>query len=124
MFAPIFEVCAASPAVRAALGSGAMVRLYPFGEAPEGVAKPYATWQGIGGAPENYLGQAPQIDSFALQVDVFADSAASARIAAKALRDAIERHAHITRWGGELKDPATGSYRIIFDVDWWVDRSA
>ncbi|MDH0337642.1 hypothetical protein A7D27_11605 [Pseudomonas sp. 1D4] len=121
MFAPIFAVCAASPAVLAALGADP-VRLYPFGEAPEGVAKPYATWQGIGGGPENNINQAPEIDRFALQVDVFADSAASARESARALRDAIEPHAHITSWSGESRDPATGSYRYSFDVDWWVER--
>ncbi|EPN30837.1 hypothetical protein A245_45243, partial [Pseudomonas syringae pv. actinidiae ICMP 19096] len=52
MAAPIFAVCAADPAVQALLGTSP-TRLYPFGEAPEGVAKPYAVWQVIGGNPEN-----------------------------------------------------------------------
>lgn len=35
MYAPIFAVCAADPAVTALLGTSP-VRIYPFGEAPEG----------------------------------------------------------------------------------------
>lgn len=121
MFAPIFETCAASAEVRAVLGEHP-VRLFPFGEAPEGVNKPYATWQGIGGRPEPNINQRPEIDLFGLQVDVFAASVSDARDAARALRDAIEPHAHVTRWGGESRDPSTGSYRVTFDVDWWVPR--
>ena len=121
MYPPIFTICNADPAVQAVLG-GAPVRLYPFGEAEDEVEKPYATWQGIGGAPENYLDQPPDIDSFALQVDVYGRTAEDARAAAKAIRDAIEPHAQITRWNGEDKDTATGLYHYSFDVDWWVNR--
>ncbi len=121
MFPQIFQVCAANAAVKAALGASP-VRLYPFGEAPQGVAKPYAVWQTIGGLPENYINQRPDMDRFALQVDVYADTATAARNAAKAMRDAIEPHAHITRWGGESRDPETNNYRVSFDVDWWTKR--
>ena len=121
MFPPIFKVCAADAGVKAVLGTGP-VRLYPFGEAPQGVQKPYAVWQTIGGLPENYINQRPDMDRFALQVDVYADTAAAARNAAKAMRDAIEPHAHITRWGGESRDPETNNYRVSFDVDWWTKR--
>lgn len=121
MFPPIFAVAAADPAVTALLGA-APTRFYPFGEAPQGVAYPYAVWQTFGGAPENYLGNRPDMDSHALQVDVYAETGASARAVASALRDAIEPHAYITRWGGESVDPETKRYRISFDVDWYVAR--
>ena len=121
MFPPIFQVCANDAAVKAVLGASP-VRLYPFGEAPQAVAKPYAVWQTLGGSPENYLGQRPDIDHFAIQVDVYADTAAAARAAAMALRGAVEPHAHITRWGGESRDPETTAYRVSFDVDWWTPR--
>ena len=121
MFPPIFQVCAADNAVKAALGSNP-VRLYPFGEAPQGVAKPYAVWQTIGGAPGNYINQRPDLDSFVLQVDIYADTATAARNAAMALRDAIEPQAHITRWGGESKDPETTACRVSFDVEWLTPR--
>ena len=41
---------------------------------------------------------------------------------AAALRDAIEPHAHITRWGGSSRDEKTKRYRYSFDVDWHVQR--
>ncbi|SFY16254.1 DUF3168 domain-containing protein [Azotobacter vinelandii] len=120
MFPPIFSVVAADPAVTALLGSPP--RLYPFGEAPQGVASPYAVWQVVGGSPENYLGQRPDIDGMTLQIDVYAAAASAARAVAAALRDAIEPHAYITRWSGENRDPDTSNYRTSFDVDWLVPR--
>lgn len=121
MYPPIFSVCSADATVKAQLGSNP-VRLYPFGEAPQGTTKPYAVWQTIGGSPENYLGTLPDVDSYALQVDVYAPTATAARTAAMALRDAIEPVAHITRWSGEGRDDGTKNYRFSFDVDWWLNR--
>lgn len=121
MTAPIFQVCAADPAVTALLGSNP-TRLYPFGEAPQGVAMPYAVWQVVSGAPENYLAATPDIDGYTLQIDVYATEATEARQVTAALRDAIEPHAHITRWTGESTDPDTGHKRSSFDVDWLVHR--
>lgn len=121
MFPPIFQVAAADPGVTNLLGA-APVRLWPFGEAPEGTALPYAVWQLASGSPENYINQRPDIDSFAIQVDCWATSATEARNVGKALRDAIEPHAHITRWGGESRDNETGNYRLSFDVDWLTPR--
>lgn len=121
MFPPIFQVAAADPGVTALLGTDP-VRLYPFGEAPEGTPLPYVVWQLASGSPENYINQRPDMDSFTLQVDVYAATGASARAVGTALRDSIELRAHITRWGGESRDPETKSYRISFDVDWWVKR--
>jgi hypothetical protein len=121
MFAPIFATCFASAAVKAVLGS-APLRLYLFGEAEQATVRPYATWQAIGGSPENYINQAPDIDSFALQVDCWGTTAASARGVARAIRDAVEPHAHVTGWRGESKDTATGLYRLSFDLTWWTPR--
>ena len=121
MFPPIFSVCSADPAVTALLGTSP-TRLYLFGEAGQGTALPYATWQGIGGSPENYINNLPDIDSYALQVDVWASTASSARAVAQALRNAIEPNAHITSWRGESRDTETKLYRYSFDLTWWVNR--
>ena len=121
MFAPINAVCAKDAGVTALLGASP-VRLYPFGDAPQDGPKPYAVWQTIGGAPENYLAGRPDVDGYTLQVDVYAAAGKDARAVAKALRDAIEPHAYIIRWGGESRDPATKSYRYSFDVSWFVPR--
>lgn len=121
MTPPIFQTCAGNAAVTALLGTGP-TRLFPFGEAPQDVTLPYAVWQTIGGQPENFLGQSPDIDEFMLQVDVYADDVAGAREVARALRDAIQGHAHIVGWRGESRDDDTNHYRYSFDVDWWVSR--
>ncbi|WP_165856734.1 DUF3168 domain-containing protein [Marinobacter sp. JSM 1782161] len=121
MTPPIFQVCAANAAVTALLGTGP-TRLFPFGEASQDVALPYAVWQIVGGQPENFLGQAPDIDSVMLQVDVYADDVAGAREVARALRDAIQGHAHIVAWRGESRDDDTNHYRYSFDIEWWVQR--
>lgn len=121
MTPPIFTIAAADPVVIALLGT-APVRLFPFGEAPEGVTYPYATWQGAGGAPENYLSNRPDMDRIALQVDVWAKTGATATAVAEALRNAIEGHAYITAWRGNGRDSETGSYRVSFDIDWHIER--
>ena len=121
MTPPIFQVCAADPAVTALLGTGP-TRLFPFGNAPQGVALPYAVWQTITGTPENYLGQTPDIDSFTVQVDVYASTGSQARQVAKALRDAIEPHAYVVGWNGESTDRDTGHKGYGFDVEWRVPR--
>ena len=121
MMPPIFHPVAASAAARAALGT-APVRFFPFGGAPQDVALPYAVWQTVGGAPENYLGNPPDADVCTVQVDVYAAEPDSAAAAILALRDAIEPHAHITLWLGGKRDDATGRWRSTFRLDWIVQR--
>lgn len=122
MTPPIELVCAADPGVTALLGSGVDLRMYPFGEAPEGVLKPYAVWQLVNGSPENYLAGRPDTDGFTLQVDVYGTTSKSVRQVRDAIRDAIELRAYVTRWGGESRDTATKNFRSSFDVDWIVRR--
>lgn len=122
MTPPIVQACLQSQAVTALLGTGTDMRLYSFGEAEQGVAKPYAVWQIVSGSPENYLAGRPDLDSVTLQVDVYAATGDSARKVRDAIRDAVELDAYVTRWGVEGRDPETENYRASFDVDWWVSR--
>ena len=74
MNAPIFEIAVASSAVRALLGTGSVgdpLRLYSFGDAPQGVALPYAVWRNISGEPFNHLHSRPTQDAFNLQIDIY-----------------------------------------------------
>ena len=121
MYPPVFKYAFASAQVKALLGSDPL-RVYMFGMAPDGVTYPYAVWQVVGGAPENYINDLPDIDSFNVQVDVYATSAEQARQCAMALRDAFEPYAHVVSWRGESKDDETGSFRSGFDLDWWTNR--
>lgn len=121
MYPPVFETASASAPVKALIGSSP-VRLWPFAQAPENSALPYVVWQTIGGAPENYINNAPDVDQFSIQIDVYGTGAASVRAVAKALRDAIQDVANIVAWRGESIDSETKNYRFTFDVDWFVKR--
>lgn len=121
MIPPIFTVCSVSTAVTALLGSNPL-RVYPHGSAPQGVATPYVTWHVVGGAPENTLSCAADMDLVAMQVDVWGATATSTMDAAKAVRAAIESSAYIVSWRGTSKDPETKHYRVSFDIDWHVSR--
>lgn len=121
MYPPVFAIAAAESAVRTALGTSP-VRFFPFGNAPEGVALPYAVWQVVGGEPENYLGSLPDIDSCLTQVDVYAKTGSTARDCALALRNALEPHAHIVSWRGESRDQMTGNFRYSFDINFFTAR--
>lgn len=125
MYPPIFPAVNV-PAVQALLKTGYdPLRFYLFGKAPQGVKYPYAVWRMASGAPENYLADRPDTDSFTTQVDVFASPSQGAEVArnvAMALRDAIEGHAHITSWFGDDQDPDTKSYRTSFQADWVTPR--
>ena len=123
MYPPVFPAVAASAECVALLktGNGAL-RFYQFGQAPQNVQKPYAVWQRSSGAPENYLGQRPDIDQFSLQIDVYAGSGDQARTVAAALRDALEVIGHITSWLGESIDSETKAARFTFLLDVWTRR--
>lgn len=123
MTAPIFTVCSADTGVQSLLeDTSGILRLFLFGDAPQGEQAPYAVWQVVYGSPENYISGVPDIDSYGIQIDVYASEASVARDVAKALRDAIEPHAHIVGWNGESRDPSTRRYRVTFTVDWFVSR--
>jgi len=121
MNAPIFEVCQKSPEVMSFLGPK-ILRMYMFYSKPEKATYPYATVQNYAGSPEMYLGTLPDVDTWSLQIDVFSLSFNEATSVAKAIRDAIEPHSYITRWGVQTLDDDTKSYRYSFDADWMVLR--
>lgn len=121
MYPPIFVAAKADAAVTTLLGN-APLRLYPFGEAPQGVSLPYAVWQVVNGSPENFLSGRPDIASYRLQVDVYAATGAAARSVADALEHAIELQAHVVSYNGEDRDKETRNYRSSFDVNWFVNR--
>lgn len=125
MTPPIFPIVNI-PSVQALLKTGAgPLRFYAWGFAGDNPVKPYAVWRHVSGAPENYLGQRPDADSFTTQVDVYASpeqGSAVARAAAMAISNAIEGAAYVTSWIGESRDPDTMNYVFTFQADWIVLR--
>lgn len=122
---PVFPVLSADPGVQAVLTADGVTRIFPFGQAPEGVQDPYCVWQ-LTGQPENYINnQRPNVDSYAVQFDVYATTAASVETAGDAIQAAIEGHKHATvsSYNGTTRDTATGRYRYSLTADWWNIRS-
>lgn len=119
MLAPIVAVCKASPAVTALLGATPL-RLYPHGDAEQGVALPYAVWQVVSGSPINYVNGQPDTDRYGLQIDVYAATSVSADAVVTAMRKAIGKQAYVTGFGVDTRDPDTKNYRKGFDVAWLV----
>lgn len=121
MDVPFYLVCKADPTVQALLG-GSEPRIYPFGSAPQDVAKPYAVYQWVGGSPFNMLNCRPAADRSSLQVDVYGVTPKSSTDAAKAIRYAIELSSYVTTYRGTEREDETKLYRTSFDLDWLVNR--
>jgi hypothetical protein len=122
MDTPFFVVCKADATVQALLG-GALPRIYPFGAAPQNVAKPYVVYQSAGGFPLNMLNCRPDADSQDLQIDVYGLTQASSTAVAEAIRYAVERDCNVTNYRGTIREEETLLYRTGFDLTWLVDRT-
>ena len=117
---PIFAIVSTDSDVTALLGTDP-VRFFPFGQAPDETDMPYAVWQTVSGSPENHLSGTPNIDSWLVQVDIYAKKGSTARTVAEAVRDALEPEAYITAWRGESKED-DNIFRYSFDVDFLTAR--
>lgn len=120
MFSPLYDLVKDNAGVRAVLGNP--VRLYAFGDAAQDGSKPYAVQQTVGGQPENFLNQVPDLDSIIVQVDVYAPAMTQAKAIVVALATVIEPVAHITSWNGEFRDTETKLWRISFTVEFKAPR--
>lgn len=121
MIPPVFQIIAASAECRTYLGQNP-TRLYPFGEAPQGVQQTYAVYQMVTSVPANYLGKLPDIDDARIQIDVYAASQSTAKAAATAIRDAIEPHAHMLNASDRGRDSQTRNYGFLLEFEFFTDR--
>lgn len=122
MTVPFYRVAKAALPVLALLG-GPEPRIYPWGENDDSARTyPYVTYR-TDLQPSNLLSGRPGLDEGKLQIDIWADSDESAQAVAVALRDAIELNCYINTMRVMGRDPDTRSYRISFDVSWWVHRT-
>src|SRR5690554_8216819 len=104
MIPPIFAICSADPGVAAVLGAGLDCDLYPFGEAPPGLAT-YAVWQQVGGLKENYMSDTHKMEHFVIQEECWAPDRSRTLSATQTLRQSFHNHAHIPRWSGTEQEP-------------------
>ena len=69
MYPPIYTLLSADSQVSPWVGT----RIYPHGKAPQRVTAPYVTWDVMGGAPDNTLGEAPLSDSYVVRVRLWSE---------------------------------------------------
>lgn len=114
----LFPIITADADCRRLLGTKP-TRFYPFINAPQNGSKPYAVWQITNGEPYNQLNYQAAADSYAVQIDVYAQSIDQSRAIAKAIRVALSQDPRntITRWAMEDFETDTKLYRVSFDVD-------
>lgn len=119
MIPPVFQTVNVA-GVQALMGTP--VRIYPWGEAPQQVQRPYAAWTIVTGAPENTLACAPTIYNAVVQISVFATSSSNCIACANAIRDAIEPRADMQRFDMPFKETDTGLYAMTMDFSFWNPR--
>lgn len=122
MTVPFYRVAKASPAVLALLGDPEP-RIYPWGENDDAErAYPYVTYR-TDLLPDNVLAGRACADEGQLSIDIWAESAQSAKAVRDALRNAIELNCYINTIRDMGRDPSTRTYRISMDMSWWVRRT-
>lgn len=117
----IFTILNASTPVKAILGSNPL-RVFPWGEAPERVTKPYATYGVYNGNPQNTMDTPAEIDIDGTQIDIWAETASSCLNAANAIRAALETYAHCVSTQNDNKDPETKLYHSRLEFDFFTER--
>jgi hypothetical protein len=121
MFPPVLTTLKASQAVKDIVGTNPP-RIYRHGRAPDDVTRPYLVWFMVTGNPENTLSELPAVDRQQIQIDCYHPTDTGIESLAKAVRDAIEPHAHMVGQPVDLRERETGLYRIALTFDWFVDR--
>ena len=123
MFAPILRILS-TPEVLAIVGSPA--RIYHFGNAPQGVLRPYITWFVVVSDPYSHLSGPPGADMDVIQIDCWAgpddyQDTACLRLA-RAARDALELAGQSCRVIANRREPDTGLFHIGLQVDFIHNR--
>lgn len=125
MLPVIFPLISADANVTALIGTDP-VRFYRHGKAPQNVVAPYCTWFVVSGLPENSLDEVPRVDRFSVQIDCWSNNSGTGdeevETLAKAIRDAIEPHAHMTGVVVDGVDPDTKRNRIGLQFTIWESR--
>jgi len=118
MLPPIYTILSSAPAVAAIVGS----RIYPHGEAPQDVTKPYITWFVVSAPPELLVDGAPPFDKFTIQVDCWHLISSGVVSLAGAARTALEAQCHVTNILANQRDVETKLYRIALQLDYILNR--
>ena len=92
---------------------------------PENIASPqtapYIVGRVVTSVPENMLDEAPGVDHVRMQLDIYAETKASARAVLAAIRTPLERLGYevLTM---DFADPTTDLRNIKSDWEFWLSR--
>lgn len=120
MLPPIYSLLDTSE-LQALLGNNPL-RVYRHGRAPQDTSVDYVTWQVVAGVPENTLSDLPGHDRLSIQLDCFSTTDRGVETLARAVRDAMEPHAHMTGIPVNERETATKLFRISLQFDYWLAR--
>lgn len=120
MFPNVYAALKAAPAVTAIIG--ATPRAYRHGSAPQTPVKPYVTFSFPAGDAEINF-DAPDADTFRLNLDCWSDNDPGIETLAAAVRAAIEPHAYLIAYTADDRDFGTQTYRIGMAFDWISPRA-
>lgn len=118
MLPPIFQTLTSSSLITDIVGT----KVFPYGDAPQDITRPYVTWHIVSGVPQNSLSEVPDIDNISIQVDCWHPVAAGLEELATAVRNRIEPYAHMTNIPLNDRDRETRLYRMTLQFDWWLNR--
>lgn len=117
---PLYEICEKNSELAQLLSDEAGLKVSEF-DANNTNGAPYVCWQIISADTEQYLSEPSDMDSIFAQIDIYADSKASARQIANLLRASIEPDCYIESYTGVERDPDTNLYRIRIDSRWYEE---
>jgi hypothetical protein len=124
MIPNVRQLCQDSADCKAILGDP--VRIYRHGRKPQDVPAPYAVFSMVSGLPHNNLSDLPPGDRVVIQIDHYVEQAPNGdqliETLAKATRDAIEPHAHMTGIVFDGVEPSTKRFRISTQFDFLLSR--
>lgn len=121
MLPPVFQALKANADVKNIVGTNPP-RIYRHDDVPQGEQRPYVSWFIVGAMPENNLSDLPPCDRYMVQVDCWHADDAGIENLARACRDAIEPHAHMTSIPINERDTETRLFHIALQFDWWHGR--
>jgi len=117
---PLYELCEQNSELAGLLTDSNGLKVSEF-DANNTNGAPYICWQIIDANPEQYLSEASDMDSLYVQIDVYADTKASARQIAQLLRTSIEDSCYTENYTGVERDSETNLYRIRIDSRWYEE---
>jgi hypothetical protein len=121
MISDLFSILNSNSTVKSYLGTNPL-RVFPYGRAPEDVARPYAVYTVFNASPENYIDRTPDIDSISVQVSIYATTEQSLLNCFTSVRNAIEPYAHMTNFATPDIDADDELYSCRMEFDFWDAR--